>query len=87
MVGMQFGGRKHMAAEGISQGAMQRSGGADPASEQGTFEVHTFACVYRALALWRNVVGEFGHQNVRQEVRGGQATLNRSAIAGATPVP
>jgi hypothetical protein len=68
-----------MAPDCIDHWPQQRTGGADPARQQCTVEIDAIARVDHQLAIQRQVIGELGHQNVRQQARAGQAPFDRAA--------
>lgn len=68
-----------MAANGIDQRAQQRAGGTDPTGQQSPIKVDAFAGVNDGLAVQRQMIGELGHQDVRQRAGAGDTALDRTA--------
>jgi hypothetical protein len=66
IVSMQFRRRQHMTSNGIDQRTQQRADRANPARQQRTIKIDAFAGIDDGLAIQRQMIGEFRHQDMRQ---------------------
>jgi hypothetical protein len=68
-----------MAPNGVDQRAQQSAGGTDPARQQRAIKVDAFAGVNNGLAVQRQMIGELGYQDMRQQAGAGDTALDRTA--------
>jgi len=77
VVGIQIGAGEHVATDRVDQLVQQCTGGADLVPQQRAFQLNAFAGIDHRLPIQRKMVGELGHQDVRQQPGPGDAVRDR----------
>src|SRR5471032_3681048 len=82
VVGVDIARREHVGPQGPDQRAHQGAASAHPARHRRAVQFHAVSRVDGRLAVQGLVVGELGHQDLRQQSGAGDAALDRAARRG-----
>src|ERR1700738_614668 len=69
---------EHVATQNLSYRCKQRRSLTDPAGQDGAFQLNPFACEDLRLTVQRSVVGELRRDDMRQQARSREATINHA---------